>query len=70
MSQAFVILWTVAHQASLSMGFDRQEYWRGLPFPSPGNLHDPGIILFGLYINQNIITISHETCIEFAYLYH
>ena len=35
--------WTVAHQASLSMGFPRQEYWRGLPFPSPGNLPDPGI---------------------------
>ena len=32
---------TVAHQASLSMGFSRQEYWRGLPFPSPGNLSDP-----------------------------
>ena len=35
--------WTVAHQASLSMGFSRQEYWSGLPFPSPGNLPDPGI---------------------------
>ena len=35
--------WTVAHQAPLSMGFSRQEYWSGLPFPSPGNLPDPGI---------------------------
>ena len=35
--------WTVAHQASLSMGFSRQEYWSGLPFPSPGDLPDPGI---------------------------
>ena len=35
--------WTVAHQASLSMGFSRQEYWSGLPFPSPENLSDPGI---------------------------
>ena len=34
--------WTLAHQASLSMGFPRQEYWNGLPFPSPG-LPDPGI---------------------------
>ena len=34
---------TVAHQAPLSMGFSRQEYWSGLPFPSPGNLPDPGI---------------------------
>ena len=34
---------TVAHQASLSMGFPRQEYWSGLPFSSPGDLPDPGI---------------------------
>ena len=34
---------TVAYQASLSMGFSRQEYWRGLPFPSPGDLPSPGI---------------------------
>ena len=35
--------WTVAHQAPQSMGFSRQEYWSGLPFPSPGDLPDPGI---------------------------
>ena len=35
--------WTVAHQAPLSMGFSRQVYRSGLPFPSPGNLPDPGI---------------------------
>ena len=35
--------WTVAHQAPPSMGFSRQEYWSGLPFPSPGDLPDPGI---------------------------
>ena len=34
---------TAAHQAPLSMGFSRQEYWSGLPFPSPGDLPDPGI---------------------------
>ena len=39
----FVTLWTVAHQAPLSMGFSRQEYWSGLPFPSPGDLPNPGI---------------------------
>ena len=33
----------IAHQASPSMGFSRQEYWSGLPFPSPGDLPDPGI---------------------------
>ena len=38
-----VIPWSVAHQAPLSMGVSRQEYWSGLPFPSPGNLPDPEI---------------------------
>ena len=36
-------LWTVACQVPLSMGFSRQEYWSGLPFPSPGDLPNPGI---------------------------
>ena len=35
--------WTVAHQAPLSMGLLRQEYWSGLPFPTPGDLPEPGI---------------------------
>ena len=39
----FVTPWTVAYQAPPSMGFSRQEYWSGLPFPSPGHLPDPGI---------------------------
>ena len=42
-NRIFVTPWTVAHQASLSMGFPRQECWSGLPFPSPGDLLDPGI---------------------------
>ena len=37
----FAILWTVAHQAPLSIGFSRQEFWSGLPFPSPGDLPEP-----------------------------
>ena len=41
----FAISWTVAHQAPLSMGFSRQEYWSGLPFPIPGDLPYPGIEL-------------------------
>ena len=40
--QLFVMPWTVAHQAPLSMGFPMQEYWSGLPFPSPGDLIDQG----------------------------
>ena len=39
----FANLWTIARQAPLSMGFCRQEYWSGLPFPPPGDLPDPGI---------------------------
>ena len=41
--QLFVTLWTAACQSPLSTGFYRQEYWSGLPFPSPGYLPDPGI---------------------------
>ena len=44
----FVTLWTVAHRAPLSMGFSMQEYWSGLPMPSPGNLHNPVIKLQSL----------------------
>ena len=39
----FSTLWTVAHQAPLSMGFSRQEYWSGQPFPFPEDLPNPGI---------------------------
>ena len=41
--QLFATPWTVAYQAPLPMGFSRQEYWSRLPFPSPGDLPDPGI---------------------------
>ena len=39
----FVTLWTAAHQAPLSMRFFRQDYWSGLPFPTPGDLPNPGM---------------------------
>ena len=42
-AQLFETPWTVAHQAPLSLGFSRQEYRGGLPFPSPGDLPNPGI---------------------------
>ena len=41
-SDSFVTPWAVAHQSPLSMGFPRQEYWSGFPFPSPRDLSDPG----------------------------
>ena len=43
MSNFFASPWTVAYQGPLSMEFSRQEYWSGLPFPSPGDIPDPGI---------------------------
>ena len=42
-SESFVTSWSVAREAPLSMQFPRQEYWSGLPFPSPGDLSNPGI---------------------------
>ena len=41
-AQSCLTLWTIAHQAPLSMGFSRQEYWSGLLFPSPGDLPNLG----------------------------
>ena len=55
--QLFVTPWTVAHQAPLSMGFSRQEYWSGLPFPSPDDLPDPGIDPFSPALAGGFFTI-------------
>ena len=44
-----VTSWTVARQVPLSMGFSRQQYWSGLPFPSPGDLPDPGITVLVIH---------------------
>ena len=52
----FVTPWTVAHQAPPSMGFSRQEYWSGLPFPSPGDLPDPGIEPRSLALQADALT--------------
>ena len=57
--QLFMTLWAVAHQAPLSMGFSRQEYWSGLPCSFPGDLLDPGIK-----------PESHVSCIGRWILYH
>ena len=51
--QLFVTPWTVAHQAPLSMGFSRQEYWSGQPFPPPGDL--PTCISFVSFIGRQIL---------------
>ena len=47
--------WTVAHQAPLSMGFSRQEYWSGLPFPSSGDLPNPGVELWSLALQADTL---------------
>ena len=58
MSSSLVTPWIVA-QAPLSMGFPRQEYWRGLPFPSPGDLPDPGIKLHLLHWQVDSFLLGH-----------
>ena len=51
----FVTLWTIAHQAPLSMGFSRQEYWSGLPCSSLGDVSNPGIELcLSCLMNQQV----------------
>ena len=55
----FVTPWTVAHQAPPSMGFSRQEYWSGLPFPSPGDLPNPGIEPRSLTLQADLYPLSH-----------
>ena len=52
--------WTVARQVPLSMGFSRQEYWSGLPFPSPGDLPHPGIDQGFLHYRQILYQMSYE----------
>ena len=52
--------WTVAHQAPLSVGFSRQEYWSGLPFPSPGDLPDPGIEPASAALQADSLPLSHH----------
>ena len=49
----------VAHQAPLSMGFSRQEYWRGLPFPAPGDLPNPGIEPASPALQADSLPLSH-----------
>ena len=59
MSETFATPWTVAHQSPLSMGFSRQEYWCGLPFPSPGDLP-----------NSEIEPVSPTMQVDFLLLNH
>ena len=52
--------WAVAYRAPLSMGFSKQEYWSGLPFPSPRDLPDPGIEPGSSALEADALTLSHQ----------
>ena len=53
------MLWTIVHKAPLSLGIPRQEYWSGLPFPSPGDFSDPGIEPASPAWRVNSLPLSH-----------
>ena len=59
----------IAHQTPLSMEFSRQEYWNGLPFPSPGDLPDPGIKLGSPALQADFYLLSHQVSPDYSYLY-
>ena len=52
--------WPVAHQAPLFMGFPRQEYWSMWPFPSPGDLPDPGVEPVSPALQADSLLLSHQ----------
>ena len=68
MSDSFVTWCTVIHQAPLSMGFSRQEYWSGLPFPSPGDLPNPEIEPASPALQANSLPLSHQRSLVYIYL--
>ena len=55
-----MILWTIAHQAPLSMGFPRQEYWNVLPFPPLGDRPNAGIEPVGPACQAHYLPLSHQ----------
>ena len=64
----FVTLWTIARQAPLSMGFSRQEYWSGLPSPSPGALPDPRIEPESPALQVDSLLLSHQLTLNLTLL--
>ena len=57
---SFAIPWTIAHQAPLHLGFPRQEYWSGLPLPSPGDLSDQGLNPHLLHWQADSLPLNHQ----------
>ena len=68
MSDSFVTPWDVAHQAPLSMGSPRQKYWRGLPFPFPGDLPDPGMEPKSPALQADSLPLSQEVYLLTIYV--
>ena len=69
--QLCATLWTVAHQAPLSMGFSKQEYWSGLPCPPPGHLPNPGTELISSVaptFQADSLPLSHQGRANILYL--
>ena len=59
-ARLFATPWTAAYQAPLSLGFPSQEYWNGLPFPSPGDLPDPGIKSVSPALQADSLSLSYQ----------
>ena len=66
----FATLWAVALQAPLSRGFTRQKYWSGLPFPSPGDVPNPGVELRSLALQAYSLPLSHREALILCVFYH
>ena len=64
MSDSFATLWNVAHQPPLSTGFPRQEYWSGLPFPSPRDFLIQGSNLSLLHWQEDSLPLSHQEVLK------
>ena len=62
--------WTVAHEAPLSTGFPRQEYWSGLPFPSPRDLPNPGVQTKYPALAGGFFTTEPSGKLQYAFTYH
>ena len=66
----FEVPWTVAFQAPLSMGFHRQDYWKGLQFPPPGDLPNPGIKPASLALAGRFFTTRTTWAIQLYSVFH
>ena len=65
----FATPWSVAHQTPLSMRFSKQEYWSRQPFPSPGDLPDPGIQPRSLALQADSLCLSHHSKLSYMQNY-